>query len=76
MVRAMDRIIFVYRCEACFEYYLCGAGDPIRCPLCDSKERNHVSTVDAVEICRRVLKGDNVLPELRGDHSYGGVQGV
>jgi hypothetical protein len=58
--------LFTYRCDACGKYYVLQSGEPIRC-RCGSKERTHLSCVDAQIIVQRILDGEDVLPSLKGE---------
>jgi hypothetical protein len=62
----MDNILFIYHCGACGKHYVNQAGEPIRC-RCGSKERDHVSSVNAQIIVQRILDGEDVLPSLKGE---------
>ena len=55
----MDRIVFVYQCEDCEEYWTSFASQPLlKCPFCGSSEREHIATVDAAVIIARALNGE------------------
>jgi hypothetical protein len=55
----MDRIVFVYKCQ-CDNYWTSYAGQPLKCPTCGSKERDHIATVDAAVIIARALNGEDM----------------
>lgn len=50
-----DNIGFVYKCLGCGYAYIKAAGMPLRCPQCDSKEREHTHTVDCMGVLERIL---------------------
>ena len=56
----IDRTVLVYRCR-CGQYLASFASQPLsKCPHCGSKERDHIATVDAVEIIIRVMNGEDM----------------
>jgi hypothetical protein len=57
--------LFVYICN-CGKRYVIEAGEPIVCPKCYGKDREHVSTIEPKIIIQRVLDGEQVLNTLMG----------
>jgi hypothetical protein len=51
---------------SCLCWYVIDESQPILCPECRSKERDHTATIDPQIIIQRLVNGENVLPELRG----------
>ena len=66
----MDRILFVYKCE-CGIYWAAYTGQPLRCPMCGSKERKHVATIDPAIIITRALNGIESLKDIIVDFEEG-----
>ena len=49
----------IYLCESCGKYYTIGAHRrTMRCPRCDSKEREHISSISPSVIIERLLNED------------------
>jgi hypothetical protein len=52
---------------SCLCWYVIDESQPIRCHLCNSKEREHTATIDPQIIIQRFLDGEDILPELKGE---------
>lgn len=51
-------MIFIYKCSSCrpSRYYAITAGISIKCPYCDSKEREQMGDMEAVDLVNRLIQ--------------------
>jgi len=49
-------MIFIYKCDSCVNrHYAVSAGMTIKCPVCGSKEREHVGDMEAIELVNKLI---------------------